>query len=195
MKRILSVVSIALLLAMSAAAESAHQSEAGADSELLWKVANFVLLAGLIGYFIKKKAGGFFASRTEEIRRGLEESARLSKDAGARYAEMEQRLANIGVEIDGLRTQARQEFDAERERVRTEIERDLKNVQAQAEQEISAAVKVAGKELRAYAAGVAVDLAARKVRERLTPDAENALVIGMLKDLEQRPGAQAERVS
>jgi len=195
LKRILSVVSIALLLAMSAAAESAHQAEAGADSELLWKIANFVLLAGLIGYFIKKKAGGFFASRTEEIRRGLEESARLSKDAGARYAEMEHRLANIGVEIEGLRKQARQEFDVERERVRAEIDRDLKNVRTQAEQEISAAVKAAGKELRVYAAGVAVDLAAKRVRERLTPDAENALVIGMLKDLEQRPGAQAERVS
>jgi F-type H+-transporting ATPase subunit b len=195
LKRILSAVSIALLLAVSAAAESGHPSEAGADRETLWKVANFVVLAGLIGYFIKKKAGGFFASRTEEIRRGLEESARLVKDAEARYAEMDERLANIGVEIESLRKQARHEFDAESARVRAEIERDLKNVRAQAEQEINSAVKVAGKELRAYAAGVAVDLAATRIRARLTPDAENALVIGMLKDLEQRPAAQAVRAS
>ncbi len=194
MKRCLPVVSIGLGIAASAmAAEHGGTGESG--NEILWKVANFAVLAGALGYFISKKAGAFFASRTAEIRRGIEEAWRLRKDAEARYAEIEQRLANIGADIDNLRKQAGEESAAEGERVRAETGRDMKKIQAQAEQEIAAAAKAARQELRAYAAGLAIELAERKIREQLTPDSDNALVDAMLHDLDHRANAPAARPS
>ncbi len=88
--------------------EETHQTE-GRQDLALWKLANFVLLAGIAGYFIYKKGGAFFTARTAQIRRGLEEAAQARQDAEARYAEMERRLANLAVEIEGLREQAHQE--------------------------------------------------------------------------------------
>lgn len=211
MKPALSAVSIALLLVMSLAAqhgqapaqegqraggaEVSHQTEPGEGHADLWKLANFVVMAGVLGYFIKKKAGGFFAARTAEIRRGLEEAAHLRKEAEGRYAEMEQRLANLGAEIDGLRNKARQESAAEGERIREEIGREMAKIHEQAEQEITAAVKTARQQLRAHAAELAVGLAAKRIRERLTPDSDEALIGAMLKDLAERPSAQAVRAS
>lgn len=195
MKRILPVVSIALVIAAAAlAAEGGHAQEAG-DPELGWKIANFILMAGVLGYLIKKKAGGFFAGRSAEIRAGLEEAAKLKEDAEARYAEMEQRLANLGAEVENLRAQARQESAAEGERVRGEIQRETQKIQAQAEQEIASVSKAARQELREYSARLAIDLASKRIRERLTPEKDRTLVDAMLKDLEHRPGAGNARVS
>ena len=172
-----------------------HGGAGDSGNEILWKVANFAVLAGALGYFISKKASGFFASRTADIRRGIEEAWRLRKDAEARYAEIEQRLANIGAEIDGVRKQAGEESAAEGERVRAETGRDMKKIQVQAEQEITAAAKAARQELRAYAAGLAIELAEKKIREQLTPDSDNVLVEAMLHDLDQRANAPAARPS
>jgi F-type H+-transporting ATPase subunit b len=157
--------------------------------ELLWKIVNFAILAGALGYFIRKKGVAFFAARTESIRRELDEAARLHREAQARYAEMEQRLANIGTEIESLRARAREESGAEGERARAEAQNDLRRIQARAEQEIAAAVKAARQELRVYSAELAVGLAEGKIRERLTPESESALVGFMLKDLETRTDA------
>lgn len=196
MKRTLLLILTVLLLAAAAPAwaEEAH-GEAAGGHELLWKLANFAILAGVLGYFVRKKGGAFFAARTEGIRRGMEEDARMHEDAQARYGEMERRLANIGVEIESLRAQARQESGAEGERVRAEEARDIKGIQERAEQEIAVAGKAARQQLRVDTAELAVSLAETKIRERLTPESESALLGDMLKDLEARTGAPGARVS
>jgi F-type H+-transporting ATPase subunit b len=171
-----------------------HQAGPGTDRTTLWKTANFILLAALLGYLAYKRGGAFFASRSAEVRRNLEDAAQLKQEAEARYAEIERRLANLAQEIEELRARARQESAAEGERLRQESERAFEKIQAQAEQEIAAAGKAARQELRAYAAGLAVDLAARKIRDRLTPDSEQALVQAMLRDLGRRPAAAVERL-
>jgi len=196
LKRVLTMTFAALLIAVSlTAAEKTKSSEGESDRLLLWKVANFVLLAGALGYVIYKKGGPFFAARTESVRRDLEDAARANREAQERYAEVERRLANLGVEIEKLKTQARAEADAEGERMRAESERAFLKIRQQMEQDIASAGKAARQELRVYAADLAVSLAERRIRERLTPDSETALLGAMLKDLDRRSGGTPARVS
>ena len=197
MKRTLSLTFAALLIAVTLpAAEEAKNHAEGAEDHLLpWKVANFVLLAGALGYVIYKKGGPFFAARTVSIRRGLEDAARANRDAQERYAEVERRLASLGAEIETMKTKARQESAGEGERLRAESERALQKIREQVEQEIAASAKAARQELRAYAADLAVSLAESRIRERLTPDSEGALLGAMLKDLDRRSDAQPARTS
>ena len=196
MKRVLTLTFAALLVAASlTAAEKARGSEGESDRLLLWKVANFVLLAGALGYVIYKKGGPFFAARTESVRRDLEDAARANREAQERYAAVERRLANLGAEIENLKTQARAESGAEGERMRAESERAFLKIRLQMEQDIASAAKAARQELRVYAAELAVGLAERRIRERLTPDSESALLGAMLKDLDRRSDGPAARVS
>jgi F-type H+-transporting ATPase subunit b len=173
--------------------EAAHGG--GTDNTTLWKLLNFGLLVLAAGYIIYKKAGGFFAARSSEIRRGLTEAAKVKADAETRYAEMERRLNALGAEVEALRKQAREESAAERARAQAEIERDLKRIQAQAEQEISAAAKSARQRLRTYSAELAVELAAAKIRQRLTPDKDKAIVESMVEEIGDRFAGQAMRAS
>jgi len=163
-----------------------HESGGHGGGMTGWKWANFALLAGGLGYLIAKTAPAFFTGRTAEIRRGITEAARLKADAEARAAEVEKRLANLGAEIEGLRATAKKEMEAENARLREETEQQLAKIRAQSEQEIASAAKAARMELKAFSAELAVELAEKQLRARMTAEAGRSLVAGFVKDLEQR---------
>ncbi len=162
-------------------------------NEIYWKWANFIILAGVLGYFIYKKAGAFFRSRTEAIRQGIEEADRLRRDAEQRAAEIERRMNNLQAEIDSLRKIAREEMAAENERLRRETEEGLQKIRQQAEQEISSAAKAARHEVRAHAAELALELAASKIRDRLNPATDDLLIASFLDELDRPAGAKPEK--
>jgi F-type H+-transporting ATPase subunit b len=168
-----------------AAAEHEGGSHGG-DNVTLWKAANFAILALALGYLIAKNAGPYFASRSLEIRKGIEDSTRLAKEAQANAAAIDARLANLSSEIESMRGAARQEAAAEGDRLRKETERELAKINANAGQEIASALKAAQLELKAYSARLAVDLARQKVRERITPADQDALVQNFVSDLEAK---------
>jgi F0F1-type ATP synthase membrane subunit b/b' len=61
-------------------------------------------------------------------------------------------------------------------------------VRAHAEQEIAAAGKTARVELKQYAAELAIGLAAQKLRARMTPDTQEGLVRGFVRDIDNLAG-------
>ncbi len=161
------------------AAAQVHGESPGAEehgSTLIWMWANFLLLAAGLGYLIYKNAGPFYEGRTRIIRKGLIEAEDLRKDAEARTAEIEKRLANLENEIAALRAESQREAAAETERLSALIETDMARIQADAEQEIDAAGRAARLELKRHAAALAVDLAGQKIRARMSDEAQEKLV-------------------
>jgi F-type H+-transporting ATPase subunit b len=152
--------------------------------ELELKIINFAILAGLIGYFIGKNAGPFFAARSANIRQDLEESMRQSEEARARAAAVEQRISQLEVEIAKLRAEADTETQAESERVTKHTAEEIAKIQAHAQQEIVAAGKAARTELKKHAAELALGLAEEKVRARMSPEAQDSLVKGFVESLQ-----------
>ena len=166
-------------------AAGAPHGEAAAEHgpSIVWKWANFVLLAGGLGYLIGRHAPAFFRSRTDEIQQGMANAARIKKDADLRVAEVERRLATLEQEIAALRSGSVAEMAAEAKRIQEETARQLAKTQEQAEQEIASAAKTARKELKAYSADLAVSLAEQKVQSRLTPAVEQNLIDAFVTDL------------
>ena len=147
------------------------------------KWANFLILAGVLGYFIGKHAGPFFAARSAGIRKDMEDSLRQRQEADAKAADVDRRLANLEQEIAALRAQGEGEAKAETERMARQTEAEIAKIQAHAEQEIVSAGKAARMALRRYSADLAMGLAEQKVRARMTPDTEDALVEGFVRNL------------
>lgn len=147
------------------------------------KVVNFAILAIGLGYLIRKNAGPFFDARSRKIRKAMIEAADARKEAEARIMAVESRLANLGVEIAALREESQKEATAEHEQVARLTDAEVAKIRTHAEQEIAAAGKAARMELRRYTARLAVDLAEAKIRTRMTPAAQNALVEGFVTDL------------
>jgi len=174
-----------LLLSILATAAAFAQGEEGGEGGLsLWKWANFVLLAAGLGYLMAKLLPPLFAARTQAITKDMMESRKIRQEADERAAAVERRLAAIETEIAALKEESRQETAAEAERQAKHTSGEIDRILAQAEREISDAGKTAQKDLRRYAAGLAVDLAAQKIRGRMTPATEDRLVRGFVRELQ-----------
>jgi F-type H+-transporting ATPase subunit b len=133
-------------------------------------VFNFVLIALLIGWGVKAKVPQMLRGRTEGIQKGLEEARRSSEEARARLGEIESRLARLDGEIAAMRAAAEADAAAEEERIRTDAEEDKRKVVEGAGQEIEAAARQARRELKAYAASLAVSLAEKRIQVDATAD-------------------------
>jgi F-type H+-transporting ATPase subunit b len=195
----------AILLLLGASAFAQHGTEAGEHAKEStgahageeehgslegWKWANFLVLAGVLGYVIGKNAGPFFSARTLEIRRGMMEAEEMRAQADKRLASVTAMLANLQSDVEGLRREAREEGNAEAERMRQSAAAEMAKIQARAQQEIAAAAKAARLELKRHAAELAVSLAERRVRERITAQDQDRLVGSFVTHLAQ-PGPQA----
>ncbi len=125
---------------------------------------NFALLALFFWVLLKAKLPQAFRDRKAGIKNSIKEAQAARADATRRLTEIEARLGKLDREVAEIRASAEKESAAEEERIRQAAEQDkLKVVQA-AEAEIAAIARNARRELKGYAASLAVDQAARRIR-------------------------------
>jgi F-type H+-transporting ATPase subunit b len=170
--------------------ESTGTTEHG-EPAVIWGWLNFLMLAGGLGYVVKKNVGPYFAQRSKQIRQGIAEAEDVRAEAEARIAEVEGRLANLQPEIEALRREALQEQEAEGQRMRQEAAAELAKIQARLAEEIAAAGKTARLELRRYSAEMALRLAEQKIRAQMSERIEDRLVTSFIEHL-SRPAARVQ---
>jgi F-type H+-transporting ATPase subunit b len=147
----------------------------------IFMVINFVILAAGLVWLVKKAMPNGFAPRAAEIRKGIEDARKASAEAAARLSEIEGRLTRLDAEIAELKATAEADFGVEEQRIKAAAEEDAKNVVTAAEQEIAAAARIAQRDLKAFAAGLAVDLAEKKIK--VSDATDEALVRGFAAQL------------
>ena len=130
---------------------------------------NFAVIAGAIVYFSKKNLPGVFRDRTALIQKSMQEACQASEEANRRLAQIEARLSRLDTEIGGMRDAAEKEIVSEESRIKAAAEEDAADCGASTEQEIAAAAKTARRELTAYAANLAVSLAAKQIEGWMQP--------------------------
>jgi len=135
---------------------------------------NFAIVVGLIAWLWRKNVPALFRNRTASIQKAIEEARRASEDANRRLSEIEARLGRLGDEIDQMRATAERDAAAEEERIKAAAEEEARRIGESAVQEIGAAAKSARRDLTAYAADLAVSLAAKQIR--VDTPADQALV-------------------
>jgi len=147
----------------------------------IFNLINFAILAAAGVWVLRKAMPHGFAPRTAEIQKGIEEARKASAEASARLGEIEARLSRLDAEIAEIRTAAEADFSAEEQRIKAEAEHDAKHVVDSAQQEIAAAARTAQRELKAFAAGLAIDLAEKKIK--VDEPTDQALVRGFAAQL------------
>jgi F-type H+-transporting ATPase subunit b len=125
---------------------------------------NFAVIALAVIWISRSKLPGVFRNRTQSIQKAMEEARKASEDANRRLSGIEARLARLDSEIGSMRTSAEQEAAAEEVRIHAAAEEDTRKIVESAEQEIAAAAKLARRELKAYAAELAVSMARQQIR-------------------------------
>ncbi len=125
---------------------------------------NFAIVAGLIAWALKKNLPSYFRNRTVSIQKSLEEARAASEEAKRRLSAIESRLSHLDDEINQMRAASEKEAAVEEEKIKAAAAEDARRIIQSAEQEIAAAAKAARRDLTAYAADLAVSLAAKQIR-------------------------------
>jgi F-type H+-transporting ATPase subunit b len=126
-------------------------------------VLNFIVIGAAIFWASRKSLPGIFRDRSAAIQKAMQEAQKASEEAQRRLAEIESRLAKLDVEIGTMRDAAEKEGAAEAERIQLAAEEDARKIIAAAEQEIAAAAKAARRQLKVFAADLAVGLARKQI--------------------------------
>jgi F-type H+-transporting ATPase subunit b len=151
--------------------QAAHTADSWGKRFGLSKDASFgislaVNFAGIIIFcwvLMKSRLPQAFRERTAAIQKSIQEAQASSADASLRLSEVEARLKKLDAEVEQIRDAAAAEAAAEAERIRQAAEEDKQKIIAGAQTEIEAIARSARRELKGYAASLAVDLAAHQI--------------------------------
>jgi F-type H+-transporting ATPase subunit b len=174
----------ASFLACAAPAWAAETEHAAASwSALFWPVVNFVILAGVLYYFLKTPTVTYFTDRHAGIRKDLKEAAALKSSADAQLAEIDRRVKALPGELAALKARGAEDIASEEARIAREAAAERDRLLEQARLEIEFQVRIAKREILEHAADVAVAMAADRIRTTMTPDDQNRLVDVYLEQL------------
>jgi len=126
-------------------------------------VANFVVLALLVGWFLIRQLPKTFQGRNSTIQKHLVDARTATEEAHARLSSVEDRLKSLDSQIAAMRAQAEKDSALDEQRIKASVEEEKQKILAAAEQEISSATTLAQKQIQQYAAELAIDQAARKL--------------------------------
>ena len=179
MSRRLAPALLLLLASPAAAAEEAH------GGGLFWPTLNLALLAAVLIYFARKPVLDFLSTRRDTIAKNIESATQLLADAERRLAEWNQKAASLDQQVASIRAATRRAAEAERDHIladaRATAERIRESARAVAERELAQ-----GREaLRREAADLAVELAAKILREQVNDADRMRLVDEFIGRIEQ----------
>lgn len=144
--------------------------------EYMWKIINFLVLVFILFKFGKKPLQNFLQQRSETIAKTLQEARAAREAAEKALREVEERLRTKDAEIEAILSAAKRSGELERNAI---IEEGLKlkeKILEQAKSNIEFELKNAKKVIKAEAVELAMELAEKKLKEKLTIDDQERLL-------------------
>jgi F-type H+-transporting ATPase subunit b len=140
----------------------------------LFEYMNFAVLAGAVLFGLLKILPKTFRANRENIQHRLVDARTATEQAHERLSAIEQRLARLDEEIAGISKQAEKDGVEEEVRIKASIEAERRRIVESTTKDIAAAASAAQRDLKRFAAGLAVDRAAQRIV--LTEDDDRALL-------------------
>jgi F-type H+-transporting ATPase subunit b len=147
----------------------------------IFEIINSGILIFTILFFLVRIVPKAISNRTASIQKRLDEARLETKTANERLGEVEAKLARIGEDIEAIRQQTERDMVQDEKRIKQALEDERQRIVQSAEREIESAGDAAKRELKRFAAELAVDNAAKRIQ--LTSDSDKALVERFGKDL------------
>jgi F-type H+-transporting ATPase subunit b len=144
--------------------------------EYMWKIFNFLLLIAVLYKFAKKPFADFLQKRSETIAKTLQEAKAAREAAEKALKAVEERLRTKDAEIEAILSAAKRSGEQERNAIIEESARLKEKILEQAKSNIEFELKNAKEVIKAEAVELAMELAEKKLREKLTKDEQEKLL-------------------
>jgi F-type H+-transporting ATPase subunit b len=180
-----SILAVMLVPVFAFAEEAAHGEEHGTSiMEWVWKIMNFGILVGVLGYFLAKPIKEHLKQRRDLIAKSIEESQEAKSMAVKALAEVEERLKLKDKEIADIVSSAIESGQREKARLIEEGEKLKVKIVEQAKTNIEFEVKKAKQVIQAEAVEASIKLAEEKIKSKMTPQEQERLLKESIKLIE-----------
>jgi len=177
------ILQFALVTVAFGAEEAAHGGE---WKEWLWKILNFAILVGVLVWFAKKPLQEFLRKRTELIEKTLQEAKEARELAQKALAEVEERLKLKDREIEEIVAHAQQSAKREKDLLVQQGEQMKEKILEQAKNNIDYEVRLAKDSIKAEAVEIALELAEKKLKGKLSSEEQIRLIEESLARMETK---------
>jgi F-type H+-transporting ATPase subunit b len=161
---------------------TAFASEEGAAThtslfkDYFWKVINFGILAFILFKFGRKPLQSFLKQRTELIEKTLKEAREAKEAAEKALLKVEERLKTKDKEIEEILSASKRFGEEARESLIQQSDKLREKILEQAQINIEYELKSAKEAIKAEAVEIAMGLAEKKIKERLTKEEQQKLL-------------------
>ena len=184
----------ALLVAIALvprAALAAGGSEGGDPvMDFIYQVGNFALLIAVIFFVARKPVMAYLAERRTQIKNDLDKAAELLSVAEARQTEISARLRDLEAQLEEIAELSKQRAEEESERILAKARATAERIQSDALEATAQELLRAQRELRAEAAGLAVELAGEILKEQVVDADRQRLLDEFITRVEPRSDNQ-----
>jgi F0F1-type ATP synthase membrane subunit b/b' len=154
------------------AAEESHDSL----TPTITKIANFVVLFGVLAYVLRSPIATHLTTRSQQIRKDLVDAAGLRKEGEDRLAAVRRQLAALPAELEELRRRGQDELAAERVRMADTTAHQRQQLLDRAHRDIDLQFRLARRALLDHAADLSMTLARTRVEREITSTDQERLV-------------------
>lgn len=179
MKRLWRIIPFVVLFTLAAVVLLAAEGEGRGKGEvmnLVWRLVNFVILIGLLWYWLSNRIMKFFSERRTEIVVLLDQVEKAKAEAEKQYALYDEQLKNVQKDIQEIKDVLLGEIEAEKTRIieagNTSAERIMEQAKAIADQEVIKARKA----LRDHVVDLAGEMAESMVSKAINDNDQNRIV-------------------
>jgi F-type H+-transporting ATPase subunit b len=148
-------------------------------------ILNFLILVALLVFMMKKMdIKGFFKKRTELIEQSLKEAREAKELAQKALAEVEERLKIKDKEIEEIVAAAKESGEREKIRLAEDGDKLSARILEQTQNNIAFEVKMAKEAIKREAVEIAMELAEKKLKEKLTKEEQVKLLEESIEKIE-----------
>lgn len=155
--------------------------------ELVFKTINFFILAGGLGYLLRKPLAEFFIQRSGEIRQKLDEGRKALEASQSRMTAIEEKLRHLEEEIAAFKASATREAEAERQNLRAAAAEEAEKILESARARMETSTRAAKLELRFFVAEEALKQAEEMIKGQLDEATRKQLVSQFVSKLDVGP--------
>lgn len=158
----------------------------GPDYNFFVSVFNFSVLLILLYVFLKKPLKEFFAGRSAELKKAIQESQAAHAEVLKENEELKAKLSRIEAEAAALLADFKREGESEKNKIIKNAQAYAEKLKADASQIADAEVKRAQEELKKITVGLAKELAEKSLKAAMNDQEEEKLsqsYIGQIRSL------------
>lgn len=154
------------------------------DFHLLFKILNFALFVGLLGFLLRRPLREFWRDRAEALRLRIANALKKRTVAETQYKDLMGRLGRMTQEMRALVETMRLTGELEQQKILEQGREYAARLELATERIGVQELAKAREQLRCAAARAAIELAGRLIEERITPDDQRRLAATYLDRLE-----------